>query len=207
MAPVFCQALRLALVLFAMFAATPEMAQAVTQTATYHGFTVELAGFGDDRATQAALVLVKEQIDMVERVDLSGAQLGFFRSLKLRISGDLRGFYGTYNNGEISLAPAQIDGHNPTLLHEYMHALHDKKLPGGFANKEIAAAYQDAFNVKRYEGTNGAYFLTNSHEFFAVTATLYLSGSLPYNRPYSRGSIRESQPIYYKFLGQLFGAR
>ena len=183
------------------------MAAKAATVAAYHGFKVELSGFGDETGTEAALKLVKEQIDMVERVGLSGTQLGFFRSLPLRISGNLRGYYGIYSKGEISLAPAQIDGHNPTLLHEYMHALHDKKLPGGFANKEIAAAYQDAFSVKRYEGTNAAYFLTNSHEFFAVTATLYLWGSLPSNRPYSRGIIRGAQPDYYKYLEKLFGAR
>ena len=183
------------------------MAAKTATVAAYHGFKVELSGFGDETETQAALKLVKEQIDMVERAGLGGAQLGFFRSLPLRISGNLRGYYGIYAKGEISLAPAQIDGHNPTLLHEYMHALHEKTLPGGFANKEIASAYQDAVSVKRYEGTNAAYFLTNSHEFFAVTATLYLWGSLPANRPYARGIIREAQPDYYKFLGRLFGLR
>ena len=177
------------------------------EIATYHGFKIQLSGFGDEADTQAALTLVREQIDMVERVGLSAAQLGFFRSLKMRISGNLRGYYGIYDKGEISLAPAQIDGHNPTLLHEFMHALHDRKLPGGFSNKEIDAAYKDAFGNKRYEGTNAAYFLTNSHEYFAVTATLYLWGSLPYNRPYARSVIRDSQPDYYKFLGRLFGTR
>ena len=207
----FCQALRAGGLLAAWAApgaAAPAYAGLVQETAaSYHGFKIELTGFGAEADTQAALVLVREQIDMVERVGLSPPQLSFFRSLTLRISSRLRGFHGIYSKGEISLAPAQIDGHNPTLLHEYMHALHDKKLPGGFANKDITAAFQDAFNVKRYEGTNGAYFLTNSHEFFAVTATLYLWGSLPYNRPYARGIIRELQPDYYKFLGRLFGAR
>ena len=207
----FCQVLRRALWLtawVALAAAAPARAGLEQETpAGYHGFKIGLAGFGSEAETQAALVLVREQIDMVERVGLRAGQLAFFRSLKLRISGNLRGFHGIYNKGEISLAPGQIDGHNPTLLHEYMHALHDKKLPGGFANKEIAAAFQDAFGARRYEGTNGAYFLTNSHEFFAVTATLYLWGSLPYNRPYARGIIREAQPDYYKFLEKLFGRR
>ena len=197
---------RFALLCLCLSASTALAGNSAT-SAAYHGFKVELSGFGNESETKAALTLVKEQIDMVERVGLSGAHLSFFRSLPLRISGNLRGYYGIYNKGEISLAPAQIDGHNPTLLHEYMHALHDRKLPGGFANKEITAAYQDAFSVKRYEGTNAAYFLTNSHEFFAVTATLYLWGSLPYNRPYSRGIIRSAQPDYYRFIERLFGAR
>lgn len=211
MRPGFCQALRAAALLASCAApASPAPARAGPETAaaaSYHGFKIEFAGFGAETETQAALALVRGQIDMVERVGLSPGQLAFFRSLKLRISGNLRGFHGIYNKGEISLAPAQIDGHNPTLLHEYMHALHDKKLPGGFASKEIAAAYQDACSVKRYEGDNGAYFLTNSHEFFAVTATLYLWGSLPYNRPYARFIIRAAQPGYYKYLETLFGPR
>ena len=201
----FCQAMRLAAALAA--GAAPARTVALESAARYHGFTIALTGFGSAVETEAALVLVKEQISMVERVGLRAAQLSFFRSLKLRIAGSLRGYFGIYDKGVISLAPSQIDGHNPTLLHEYMHALHDKRLPGGFANTEIEAAYRDAYGVKRYEGTNAAYFLTNSHEFFAVTATLYLWGSLPVNRPYTRAAIKDAQPGYYKFLEGLFGAR
>ena len=201
----FCQAMLLATAI--AVGAAPANAAALESAASYHGFSIELTGFGSPAETEAALVLVKEQIGMVERVGLRAAQINFFRGLKLRIAGNLRGYFGIYDRGVISLAPAQIDGHNPTLLHEYMHALHDKRLPGGFANPNIEAAYRDAYGVKRYEGTNSAYFLTNSHEFFAVTATLYLWGSLPVNRPYARAAIKDAQPGYYKFLEGLFGAR
>ena len=173
----------------------------------YRGFKVELSGFGTEAETREVETAIKAQIDAVESVGLSRDALTFLRALPLRIANALRGFLGTYHNGVVALSPSQLDTHNPTLLHEFMHAWHDKKIPGGFANKEIVAAFEDAVSVKRYEGTNGAYFLTNHHEFFAVTATLYLHGSLPYNRPYSRAAIRAAQPDYYRFLARQFGER
>ena len=173
----------------------------------YRGFKIDLAGFGTPAETEAAAKVVREQIDMVERVGLPSSLLGFFKTMPLRVGHDLRGFFGTYYQGAIALSPDQLDSHNPTLLHEFMHAVHDKRLPDSFANKEIAAFYTDAFYNKRYEGTNGAYFLLNAHEFFAVTATVFLYGKLPRNRPYARSEIRTAQPDYYKFLAKLFGSR
>ena len=191
---------------FALLA--PALARGQTPTIlAYRGFKIELSGFGVEAEMRRAETAIMTQIDFVTTARLGHDKLMFFRALPLRIASQLRGFLGTYHEGIVRLAPSRLESNNPTLLHEFMHAWHDQKIPGGFANKEIMAAFEDAVSVKRYEGTNSAYFLTNHHEFFAVTATLYLHGSLPYNRPYTRAAIRAAQPDYYKFLERQFGRR
>lgn len=176
------------------------------QILRYRGYSVDLSTMAE-ADVPAVTKAVSAQIDMVQRVGLNGAALVFFRSLPLKVEPHLKGFLGTYNKGVINLAPWQIDTHDPTLLHEYMHAYHAQKIHKGYDNPEIDAFFRDAAAKPRYEGNNAAYFLTNNREFFAVTATIYLNGSQPYNRPYSRAAIKAAQPEYYKFLGTLFGAR
>jgi Mlc titration factor MtfA (ptsG expression regulator) len=51
-----------------------------------------------------------------------------------------------------------------------------------------------------------AFLLKNPAEFFAVTASLYLYGHVD-RLPFTREALREKQPSYYIWLGQLFGAQ
>ena len=173
----------------------------------HRGFTVDISGLADDPRKADLTKALAAQIDAVAKVGLKPDVIAFFQSLDLKVEPHLRGFLGTYKDGVINLAPWQLDTHDPTLLHEFLHALHAKRLPQGYDNAEIVAFFKDAAGNPRYEGTNASYFLTNNREFFAVTATVYLSGSLPYNRPYSRNAVKAAQPAYYGYLEKLFGAR
>ena len=176
------------------------------QVLHYRGYSVDLSTMAA-ADIPAVTKAVSVQIDMVERVGLKAEIIAFFRKVPLKVEPHLKGFLGTYGKGVINLAPWQIDSHDPTLLHEFLHAYHAQKLPSGYDNPEIDAFFKDAAGKPRYEGTNASYFLTNNREFFAVTGTIYLNGSQPYNRPYSRAAIKAAQPDYYKFLGTLFGPR
>ena len=188
----------------ALGAAKPE---ANARQFKHRGFTVDISGLADDPRKADLTKALAAQIDAVAKVGLKPDVIAFFQSLDLKVEPHLRGFLGTYKDGVINLAPWQLDTHEPTLLHEFLHALHAKRLPQGYDNAEIIAFFKDAAGHPRYEGTNSSYFLTNNREFFAVTATVYLSGSLPYNRPYSRNAVKAAQPAYYGYLVKLFGAR
>jgi hypothetical protein len=48
--------------------------------------------------------------------------------------------------------------------------------------------------------------LKNKAEFFAVTGSLYLSGYVA-RPPNDRETLRAKQPVYYAWLGILFGVK
>jgi hypothetical protein len=48
------------------------------------------------------------------------------------------------------------------------------------------------------------YVLKNAQELFAVTGSFYLWGNVG-RLPHIRENLREKQPAYYKWLGELFG--
>lgn len=82
------------------------------------------------------------------------------------------------------------------VLHELAHAYHDRKLPGGFDNPQIRAAYERARSSGRYdrvERHNGlgktntierAYAMTNPMEYFAETTEAFFGRNdfFPFNR-------------------------
>jgi hypothetical protein len=90
----------------------------------------------------------------------------------------------------------------PILLHEFLHAFHFDKLPSGPKNPEILTFYQRAKSGEFY--AKDAYVLKNQGEFFAITASAFLHGSIA-RPPYSRDALRRIQPAYYRYLEGLFG--
>ena len=66
-----------------------------------------------------------------------------------------------------------LDSGRPVLLHEMLHAYHFNIVPQRFGNDAIKYYYEAAKGDK-YPAD--AYFLTNEMEFFAVTATVFLTG-------------------------------
>ena len=86
------------------------------------------------------------------------------------------------------------------LIHELLHAYHDRKM-GKEEMRRVSAYYEEApraYNLPRTE-----YAMSNESEFFAVTASIYLHGKSS-RKPHDRRTIRAAQPDYYKFLGELF---
>lgn len=98
------------------------------------------------------------------------------------------------------LALVDKNRERPVLLHELLHAYHDRGLPGGFGNPAILSWFKQATEKKAYPAD--AYLMTNEREFFAVTASVFLSGK---DGPVDRAQIREAQPDYYRYLVWLFG--
>jgi hypothetical protein len=100
----------------------------------------------------------------------------------------------------IALAAPDKYAQRPVMLHELLHAYHDRIMPQGFRNSGILLHYNLAKSGQLYPGD--AYLLTNEREFFAVTSSVFLYGN---DGPISRANVKEKQPEYYKYLVNLFG--
>jgi hypothetical protein len=106
--------------------------------------------------------------------------------------------------GVIKLRPNMLKyAEDPVILHELLHAYHNKLMGGGFENLGIKAMYAQALskNVMPKE----EYAMSNPQEFFAVTASIFLAGKESIHEPHTRAQLKEKLPKYYKFLVELFG--
>lgn len=166
-------------------------------SASYRGFRVKLGASARTAEGARELANARRQIAIVERAGLSGADLRAFRRQPIEFSRR-----GHFDNGGVFVG-AQA-GSRPVLLHEYMHVYHRDRLPGGFNNPAIEAFYQQALASGAYPP--GSYMLSNVKEFFAMTASCFLNGTVA-RPPFNREAIRAAQPEYYAFLSRLFGRR
>ena len=85
-----------------------------------------------------------------------------------------------------------------------MHVVQYRNVPGGFRSPVLRRFYDEALAGGLYPPD--AFLMTNPIEFFGVTASCYLNGTIA-REPFSRAAIRERQPGYYAFLSRLFGPR
>lgn len=100
------------------------------------------------------------------------------------------------------------------VLHELAHGYHDRELPKGFDNPEIAATYGRAKvsgkynNVERHYG-NGrpntrekAYGMTNPMEYFAESTEAYFGRNDFF--PFTRDELKQHDPEIFELLGKLW---
>jgi len=92
---------------------------------------------------------------------------------------------------------------DPVILHEMLHAYHNKLVGGGFENLGIKAMYAKAVSQNVFPKDD--YVMINAQEFFAVTASVFLAGKGTISEPKTRAALKEKMPKYYKFLVELFG--
>ncbi len=92
---------------------------------------------------------------------------------------------------------------DPVMLHEMLHAYHHKLMGSGFDNLGIKAMYAKAVSQNAFPKDD--YVMSNAHEFFAVTASVFLAGKGAISEPKTRAALKEKMPKYYKFLVELFG--
>ncbi len=101
-------------------------------------------------------------------------------------------------------------------LHELAHAYHDRVLPGGFSNTEIAAAYKAAKASQRYERVqrkdaagkihwDRAYAMTNPMEYFAECTEAFFSRNDFY--PFNRTELQQHDPDVDALLVRLWGRK
>jgi hypothetical protein len=104
------------------------------------------------------------------------------------------------NRGVVLVRPRVLDPNKPALLHEMLHAYHARVMPNGYNNRAILFFYDQAKKGNLYP--DGAYAMRDEREFFAVTASVFLSGNGDGGATLS--AIQEKQPEYFAYLGWLF---
>ncbi len=170
----------------------------------YRGFTIDPAaaqGMPNLKAIESSL---RHQIDIVAGCGAKPAILAFFRSQEIAVKPgqtDGGGHFAANSTG-VTVDAAVDAPEKPVLLHELLHAYHFRVLPGALKNPDVLRFYDTALRGALYPAD--AYVLKNVQEFFAVTASLYLWGNVD-RPPHDRQTLREKQPVYYRWLGELFG--
>jgi len=211
----------------------------------YGGFHLDDTIFQKDSEHQEFLrkVFIR-QIDEINSVQLPSCLLDFFHRFSITGVIDYTDsfsfmvtdytFAGRYTpstflmgpnidlNAALCLNPSKGFIPGDTLLHEFMHLVHDTYAPSGFINSEIIDFYNDAkkrhcygyfknvedwldpdpFSAK-HPYRPEEYLFYNYKEFFACTAVAYLGGKSNVH-PFSREEIQEQQPKYYAFLQKFF---
>lgn len=174
-------------------------------TFDYRGFTVDMsaAGVTDPRALRASL---EHQIDIAADCGASPEVMRFFRSQRIIVRSGFRDGGGHFrpDNEGVTIGTDLQAPEKPVVLHELLHAYHYRVMPGRMQNPDILRFYGIAKRAGLYPP--GSYVMKDQREFFAVTASLYLWGNV--NRPpFNRDTLRKRQPVYYEWLGQLFGVK
>lgn len=105
--------------------------------------------------------------------------------------------------GVIMLQPSMTHyTEEPTLLHEFLHAYHNRLMPNGYDNLGVKAYYSVAKSKNVFDKKE--YALKNHQEFFAVTASIFLANK-SIHEPKTRAALKEKMPDYYKYLVDVFG--
>ena len=170
----------------------------------YRGFTVDATEIKDAPKYQEIMTSLVHQIDIVADCGAKPEQLQFFRSQTVFVKHAPPGGMGHFNSRSPGVTVADIvaQPQKPILLHELLHAYHFRVMPDRYRNAEILTFFQRAQSIGAYP--KDAYLLKNVQEFFAVTASLYLWGNVD-RPPHTRDRLKAAQPVYYAWLGQLFG--
>jgi hypothetical protein len=140
------------------------------------------------------------QVPATTKVGVSGASLSGNETTSNVINSDP--LTQTRTTGIVLIRPITLIDKNkarPILLHELLHSYHDRILPGGFANPAAKSWFKQASEQGLYPPDQ--YLMTNEREFFAVTASVFLSGK---DGALVRADIKKKQPDYYTYLKWLF---
>lgn len=166
----------------------------------YRGFTVDISPLDNVKDAGKSLVSVKHQIDIVLAARVKPEIAAFFSTVEIKLGNVPEESLGFYDGSAVVLTTGPIHPDRGVLIHELLHAYHDKKM-GKVQMRRLKAYYEEApqaYNLPRTE-----YAMSSESEYFAVTASIYLRGKSS-RKPHDRPTIRAAQPEYYKFLEELF---
>jgi hypothetical protein len=173
----------------------------------YKGASIDVTSIQSRPDREAIIDSIRAQIDLVDLAVMDPQLRDFFFAVPLVTAENLAGSdNATYTNRtrQVTFASASFSRDKPILLHELMHAYHDQKLPGGFANAQMRTFLDQARASRRFPAD--AYMLSNAAEYFAMMASVYMHGTAARD-PFTRAAIREKQPEMYDWLVQEFGQR
>ncbi|MET3907903.1 hypothetical protein ABID59_002244 [Bradyrhizobium sp. S3.3.6] len=175
-------------------------------TFTYRGITVDTSAAQDPPYIMEVVASLKHQIDIVVECGAKPEIMTFFKSQPVSVKpgqGDGGGHFTSKVKG-VTVDAAVVAPEKPVLLHELLHAYHFRVLPGALENPDLVRFYGIARQDELYP--LDAYVLKNVQEFFAVTGSLYLWGNVD-RPPNNRATLHDKQPVYYQWLGDLFGVQ
>jgi hypothetical protein len=175
-----------------------------TITFNYHGFVVDATTAQSAPNLQAVIDSLKHQIDIIADCGATPKIIDFFKSQPIVLKAGSKDGGGHFNDNVkgITLDVAVVPPEKPVALHEMLHAFHYWVLPERARNPDVLRFFQRAKEGGFYPPN--AYVLTSQGEFFAVTGSLYLWGNVD-RPPHDRKTLHDKQPVYYKWLGDLFG--
>jgi hypothetical protein len=174
----------------------------------YKGFVIDDSECCSLPQMNSMVSLTEEQIDIATSVGEPQSLIIFFQNLpialkSLSVPGGTPGLYLGGAAGGVEIYPSiMFTGHKPVLLHEMLHAYHDRVLPDGFMNAEIMRYYFTAKSLHLFD--NQSHMMSNQREFFACAATTYLYG-VTAQEPFTRDRLKQCDPEFYSYLQKLFG--
>lgn len=96
------------------------------------------------------------------------------------------------------------------VLHELAHAYHDRFLPRGFENPDLAAAHKRGLESKKYDAvlhwdgkTTGHYAKNNPMEFFAEASEAYFGQNDFY--PFVNAELKTHDPETFALIAKVWG--
>ena len=175
-------------------------------TFAYRGITVDTSDAQGQPNLKEVVASLRHQIDIVVDCGAKPEIMAFFKSQPVSVKpgqGDGGGHFTSKVEG-VTVDAAVVLPEKPVLLHELLHAYHFRVLPGAMQNPDLLRFYGIAKQNELYPP--GAYVLKNVQEFYAVTGSLYLWGNVD-RPPNDRATLHDRQPVYYQWLGDLFGVQ
>ncbi len=206
----------------AMAAALPAFADV-----SHLGFTIDdqlLTAADKARLEPDLSKSLREQIDIIDAAKLPADVLAGLKAITVVLDPALTsqpGIFTGRNGGEVRLQPAVFTRKRPVLLHELLHAYHfytltlqnkdvnaafDLAVEAAMALEDVNAAFEMVRNDPDFAKFRRAHFLQNAKEFFAVTASIYLSGDVQ-QPPFTCAAFAGKYPAYMQFLESQFGKR
>lgn len=167
----------------------------------HRGFTVDMTALEPARREEIG-AWVRQQIDLVESLDIRPEIKTWFRSVRITINPALN-MPGRFGPAGLELDDSVSPPENPVLLHELLHG-YQRHLPGGGRNATLVAAFEAAKAGGQWPAR--AYMLSNLNEYFAMTGSVLLWGRAA-RPPFTRARLIETQPDYAAWLTEVFGLK
>jgi hypothetical protein len=166
----------------------------------YHGWHVDITRVADSKDREQIIEAIQQQLEWVEKAGLKIEIVGFMRSIPIWANPARKKFGAAHYSRAtgVDFHARQLDGCKPIFLHELLHAYQDQRL--GASAGTIQRFYENALRSGKWPPT--AYMLESNREFFAVTASVYLFGSID-RPPFARTNLEAADPDYYAWLAHL----
>ncbi len=177
-----------------------------TRKIEYQGVSIDVTSIQSLSNYNAVVESLHRQIDIVAVAVPDREKNAFLKSIPMVYAPGVAGGSdnATYANGRVVLTTLMFSPEKPVILHELMHAYHDQKVPGGFANPEILKLYEQAKSSGNFPADS--YMLSRVGEYFAMMSSVYLHGSAARD-PFTRDAVKQKQLDFCTWMLKEFGPR